>query len=170
MTTEYYSEPEIATTSSSSAVDAGAVPVITIDSRLTKPEAPTMPTIADDDIVLDASGTIAPCGYSATAARENELESQRPRSLDRLLKKESYQGMTDEEIQMVMDYREQQAALQAQQSAELAAIQEQTAAMQAAWNERAQQARSTFEQAMEALKLDFTKIGGASDDTETKEA
>lgn len=54
---------------------------------------------------------------------ENENEEvQEPRKLDVLLALETYQGMTDEEIQMVLDYKIDQAVASRKTLAEIAAI------------------------------------------------
>lgn len=75
---------------------------------------------------------------------------QEPRSLDVLLKCKSYQGMTDEEITMLIEYREQMAALSAENEKKAEAVREQTEAMCSYWQQRADAARADYKAALAA--------------------
>lgn len=57
------------------------------------------------------------------------METNEPRRLSELLELDSYQGMTDEEISMVIAWKEERATTQAQTAARLKATAEAGAAM-----------------------------------------
>lgn len=84
-----------------------------------------------------------------TVAEDTEqAEETKPRSLDVLLKLDTFQGMTDEEISAVVSYRESQAVL----NAKIEEMRAEAEAAQAAFKERMDrqlaQAQANFEQAM----------------------
>lgn len=73
---------------------------------------------------------------------------EEPRSLDVLLKSTTYQGMTDEEIQRIIDYRVQVAQTSAEVAAQREAIDAQTEAMREHWQEQAATAEAAFNNAV----------------------
>lgn len=97
-----------------------------------------------------------------------QLEEMKPRSLDVLLKLDTFQGMTDEEISAVVSYRETQAVL----NAKIEEMRAEAEAAQAAFKERMDQqlaqAQANFEQAM-SVAAQFASVtdpdaGGVSNE------
>lgn len=83
----------------------------------------------------------------------NEVENsvEKRRSLDELLKLESYQGMTDEEIGRVLDWRESKARTEALQAAELEAIKTRGQEMAEKAEAEAQRMRELMDQVIASI-------------------
>lgn len=82
----------------------------------------------------------------------------KPRNLDELLKLDTYQGMTDDEIRLVIAYKESRAM----QSATIQQLKENAdAAMEefrAKWADIAQRTQDNFERAMTECKPTLTGV------------
>lgn len=83
-----------------------------------------------------------------TTATVDQVEETKPRSLDALLKLDTFQGMTDEEISAVVSYRESQAVLNAKIEEMRAEAEAAQAAFQERMDQQLAQAQANFEQAM----------------------
>lgn len=83
-----------------------------------------------------------------------EISSDRPRSLESLLKSQTYQGMTDEEIGRIVDYRCELSYNQGYNDARAEYNDEQAQAMREHWHQQAEIAESAFNAAvMSAIKF-----------------
>lgn len=71
-----------------------------------------------------------------------------PRSLDVLLKSSTYQGMTDEEISRIIDYRVEMARKEESTRQMREAVEAQTEAMREHWAQLASEAESAFNAAV----------------------
>lgn len=83
-----------------------------------------------------------------------EISSDEPRSLETLLKSTTYQGMTDIEIQAIIDYRCSVSYERGYSDARSEYNDEQTRAMIDHWNAQAETAEAAFNAAvMSAVKF-----------------
>lgn len=85
------------------------------------------------------------------------VSRETPRNLDELLKLDSYQGMTDDEIKLVIAYKEYYAQRTAQIEAQKEAAAEQMQAFRDKWADMKAQAQEHFEQVLEVAKLNTLK-------------
>lgn len=83
-----------------------------------------------------------------------------PRSLDVLLKSSTYQGMTDEEIGRIMDYRVEMARKEESTRQMREAVEAQTEAMREHWAKLADEAESAFNAAVLST-VRFQTVEGA---------
>lgn len=77
-----------------------------------------------------------------------EISSDEPRSLESLLKSTTYQGMTDEEIGRIIDYRCEQSYLDGYNAAREEYNEEQSKAMREHWQQQAEVAEAAFNAAV----------------------
>lgn len=83
-----------------------------------------------------------------------EITSDEPRSLETLLKSTTYQGMTDEEIGRIIEYRCEQSYLDGYNAAREEYNEEQSKAMREHWQMQAETAEAAFNAAiMSAVKF-----------------
>lgn len=77
-----------------------------------------------------------------------EISSDEPRSLETLLKSTTYQGMTDEEIGRIIDYRCEQSYMDGYNAAREEYNEEQSQAMREHWQKQAETAEAAFNAAV----------------------
>lgn len=83
-----------------------------------------------------------------------EISSDEPRSLESLLKSQTYQGMTDEEIGRIIEYRCELAYRDGYNAAREEYNEEQAHAMREHWQKQAETAEAAFNAAvMSAIKF-----------------
>lgn len=83
-----------------------------------------------------------------------EISNDEPRSLESLLKSQTYQGMTDEEIGRIIEYRCEQSYIEGYNDARAEYNEEQAQAMRQHWHQQAEIAESAFNAAvMSAIKF-----------------
>lgn len=77
-----------------------------------------------------------------------EISSDEPRSLETLLKSTTYQGMTDEDIGRIIEYRCEQSYLDGYNAAREEYNEEQSKAMREHWQKQAETAEAAFNAAV----------------------
>lgn len=83
-----------------------------------------------------------------------EISNDEPRSLETLLKSTTYQGMTDEEIGRIIEYRCEQSYMEGYNAAREEYNEEQSKAMREHWQKQAETAEAAFNAAvMSAVKF-----------------
>lgn len=97
----------------------------------------------------------------ATSTEETEFQ---PRSLDVLLKMSSYSEMSDDEIELVIEYRAQLLADDAERIARQKALNEQLDALKEQTRAAMENAQATAEKAF-ALVPEFAKVGNDEQET-----
>lgn len=78
----------------------------------------------------------------------SEISSDEPRSLETLLKSTTYQGMTDEEIGRIIEYRCEQSYLDGYNAAREEYNDAQSKAMREHWQKQAETAEAAFNAAV----------------------
>ena len=84
---------------------------------------------------------------------ENENQVQEPRPLGTLLSLETYQGMTDEEIEMIISYK----ITDALNTANLQAMAEESASRLDAWNTHCAETSAKLDGVIQSMLSDISK-------------